>query len=151
MEWRRPKTNVFQTVTSVYFSHMLSPYTRQWSISSMLRVNMRRTCIPVSNISLLTGKHVSQEWKRAGNENRRQNVPRKKAVDSDRLDSSMLGATSPKTRPICWYLSSCGNRTSRCSNNTKERLIKHLVRRGFHFYRFCAQCHTAHPTHRRLS
>lgn len=42
------------------------------------------------------------------------NVPRKKQTDSERLHRSMLGATLPRTRPICCSLVSPGLRTSLC-------------------------------------
>lgn len=41
-------------------------------------------------------------------------VPRKKQTDSERLHKSMLGATLPRTRPICSSLFSPGLRTSLC-------------------------------------
>lgn len=42
-------------------------------------------------------------------------LPRKKATVSDRDERNMLGATSPRTRPICWWSSSFCSRSSLCS------------------------------------
>lgn len=41
-------------------------------------------------------------------------LPKKKQTDSERLHRSMLGATFPRTRPICSSLFSPGLRTSLC-------------------------------------
>lgn len=40
------------------------------------------------------------------------NLPKKKQTDSDKLQSSMLGATFPRTRPICSSRFSSGRRES---------------------------------------
>lgn len=47
-------------------------------------------------------------------------VPRKKQIDSERLHKSMLGATLPRTRPICSSLFSPGLRTSLCKEGGSE-------------------------------
>lgn len=49
------------------------------------------------------------------------NVPRKKQTDSERLHRSMLGATPPRTRPICSSLVSPGFRTSLCEEEGQRK------------------------------
>lgn len=48
-------------------------------------------------------------------------VPRKKQTDSERLHRSMLGATFPRTRPICSSLVSPVLRTSLCEEEGQRR------------------------------
>lgn len=50
------------------------------------------------------------------------NVPRKKQTDSERLHRSMLGATPPRTRPICSSLVSQGRRTSLCKEEGQKEV-----------------------------